>query len=278
MLTYPNIDPIAFSLGPLKVHWYGITYLVGFALAYGLGTWRARQPNSGWTTEQVSDLIFYGAVGVVVGGRVGYVLFYDLPAFLNDWLYLFKVQQGGMSFHGGLLGVIAAMWFYGWRHKRGFFAVADFVAPLCPLGLGAGRIGNFINGELWGKVTSLPWGMRLPCDRPPLGELYCGGRVTGFSAPHHPSMLYEFALEGVVLFFILWLYSRKPRPTMAVSGMFLLWYGIFRFAVEFVRLPDVQLGYRAFGWLTRGQELSLPMVLVGALFIAWAYRKRPTHT
>ena len=275
MLTYPNFDPIAFSLGPLKVHWYGITYLVGFALAFWLGSVRAKRPGSGWTPEQVSDLIFYGAVGVVVGGRVGYVLFYDLPAFLHDWLYLFKVQQGGMSFHGGLLGVIAAMWLYGWRHKRGFFPVADFVAPLCPLGLGAGRIGNFINGELWGKVTDVPWGMRLPCDRPPLGELYCNGRTTGFSLPHHPSMLYEFALEGVVLFLILWLFSRKPRPTMAVSGMFLLWYGIFRFAVEFVRLPDVQLGYRAFGWLTRGQELSLPMILVGALFIAWAYRKRP---
>ncbi len=273
MLTYPNIDPIAFGLGPLKVHWYGLMYMIGFGSAWWLGRRRAMRPNSGWNSEQVADLVFYGAVGAVVGGRIGYMLFYGMDQLRENWLSLFKVWDGGMSFHGGLIGVLLAFWLLGRRYRKGFFEVGDFAAPLVPLGLAAGRMGNFINGELWGKVTDLPWGMRLPCDRPPLGELYCGGRQIGFSAPHHPSMLYEFALEGLLLFVILWLYSRKPRPTMAVSGMFLLFYGVFRFAVEFVRLPDPQLGYLAFGWLTRGQELSAPMIVAGALLIWWAYRR-----
>lgn len=273
MLTYPDIDPIAFSLGPLKVHWYGIMYLIGFGSAWWLGRRRAARPDSGWTAEQVGDLVFYGAVGVVLGGRIGYMLFYGMDQLRESWLNLFKIWDGGMSFHGGLLGVMLAMWWLGRRDHKSFFQVADFAAPLVPLGLAAGRLGNFINGELWGKVTTLPWGMRLPCDRPPFGELYCGGRVVGFSPPHHPSMLYEFALEGVVLFVILWLYSRRRRPTMAVSGMFLLFYGIFRFLVEFVRLPDPQLGYLAFGWLTRGQELSFPMIVAGAALLWWAYRR-----
>lgn len=176
-----------------------------------------------------------------------------------------------MSFHGGLLGVIVALWLFGRRHGKGFFTVADFAAPLVPPGLAAGRLGNFINGELWGKVSQVPWAMRLPCDREPFGIRYCGGSTTGYSPPHHPSQLYEFALEGVVLFTVLWLYSRRPRPAMAVSGLFLLLYGLFRFAVEFVRLPDPGLGYQAFGWVTRGQQLSAPMIVAGAGLIWWGY-------
>jgi len=272
MLTYPDIDPIAVRIGPLAVHWYGLMYLVGFVGGWWLGRVRARRPGSGWDPEEIGDLLFYAALGVVLGGRIGYTLFYNLPNFIQHPLVLFKVWQGGMSFHGGLLGVLTAVWLYGRRTGRGFFQVTDFIAPLVPIGLGAGRIGNFINGELWGKVAELPWAMRLPCHR--FWE-YCGGRTTGFSAPHQPSQLYEFLLEGVALFVILWVYSSKPRPTMAVSGLFLLAYGVFRFAVEFVRLPDPQLGYLAFGWLTMGQVLSLPMIVLGAAFLWWAYRRRP---
>ncbi|MGA7800764.1 MAG: prolipoprotein diacylglyceryl transferase [Gammaproteobacteria bacterium] len=269
MLTYPDIDPVAVHIGPLAVHWYGLMYLVGFVGGWWLGIVRAKRPGSGWHPEEIGDLLFYAALGVVLGGRIGYTLFYNLPDFIHQPLVIFKVWQGGMSFHGGLIGVLLAVWLYGRRTSRGFFQVTDFIAPLVPVGLGAGRIGNFINGELWGKVTDLPWGMRLSCSR--FWE-YCGGRTSGFSLPHQPSQLYEFLLEGVALFIILWLFSRKPRPTMAVSGMFLLCYGIFRFTIEFVRLPDPQLGYLAFGWVTMGQVLSFPMILIGAGFLWWAYR------
>jgi phosphatidylglycerol:prolipoprotein diacylglycerol transferase len=182
---------------------------------------------------------------------------------------LLRIWEGGMSFHGGLLGVLLAMWLYGRKTGRSFFQVTDFVAPLVPIGLGAGRIGNFINGELWGRVSDAPWAMRLPCARFPE---YCGGGVEGFSAPHHPSMLYEAFLEGVVLFVILWVYSRKPRPTMAISGLFLLCYGVFRFAVEFVRMPDAHLGYLALDWVTMGQVLSAPMILFGLVLLALSRR------
>jgi phosphatidylglycerol:prolipoprotein diacylglycerol transferase len=259
MLTYPHIDPIALELGPLKIHWYGIMYLVGFGAAWWLGNLRARLPHSPLNQEQIADLIFYGALGAVLGGRTGYILFYDLPAYVEHPLNIFKVWEGGMSFHGGLLGVLLAMWLYSRKLKLSFFVVTDFLAPLVPIGLGAGRIGNFINGELWGRVTDVPWGMVFPH----AGDL-----------PRHPSQLYQAFLEGVVLFIILWVYSRKPRPTLAISGLFLICYGCFRSFVEFFRQPDAQLGYLAFGWLTMGQLLSLPMIIAGVMLMLWAYKHR----
>jgi phosphatidylglycerol:prolipoprotein diacylglycerol transferase len=259
MLTYPDINPIAFQLGPLKVHWYGIMYLIGFGAAWWLGRRRALRPASGWTEQQIGDLIFYGALGAVLGGRIGYVLFYDLSAYIAEPLRVFKVWEGGMSFHGGLIGVLLAMTLYSRHINKAFFEVMDFLAPLVPIGLGAGRIGNFINGELWGKVSEVPWAMVFP---------------TGGPLPRHPSQLYEAFLEGLVLFTILWVFSRKPRPRMAVSGLFLLCYGLFRFAVEFVRMPDAQLGYLALGWVTMGQILSTPLIIGGAGLLWWAYRKK----
>ncbi len=258
MLIAPNIDPIAVSIGPLKVHWYGLMYLVAFMAVWGLGMRRAKQPGSNWTVEQVGDAIFYGAMGAILGGRLGYVLFYNFGYYLHHPLDMFKVWQGGMSFHGGLLGVITALWLFARKHKKTFLQVTDFFAPWVPLGLGAGRIGNFINHELWGRVTDVPWGMVFPNAGP---------------LPRHPSQLYQFALEGVVLFLIVWLYSRKPRPAGAVSGLFLLGYGIQRFAVEFVREPDSQLGFIG-GFFTMGQLLSLPMICAGIALLIWAYRRR----
>ncbi len=258
MLTYPYIDPVAINLGPLKIHWYGLMYLIGFGTAWWLGRVRATAPGSGWTADQVSDMIFYGALGAVLGGRLGYILFYDLPTYLDNPLKMLKIWEGGMSFHGGMLGVLLAMWLLGRKTGKTFFQVTDFLAPLVPIGLGAGRIGNFINGELWGKVSDVSWAMVFP---------HSGG------LPRHPSQLYQALLEGLVLFLILWLYARKPRPTMAVSGLFLLCYGLFRFAVEFVREPDQQLGYLAFGWLTMGQVLSAPMIVGGVALMAWAYSR-----
>ncbi|MBN2886046.1 MAG: prolipoprotein diacylglyceryl transferase [Chromatiaceae bacterium] len=273
MLTYPDIDPIALSLGPLRVHWYGLMYLIGFAAAWGLGRWRAARPGSGWSAEQVDDLVFYGIVGVIAGGRLGYMFFYGFDQILANPLNLFKVWEGGMSFHGGLLGVIIAMALIARRFGMRFFQVADFAAPLVPLGLLAGRIGNFINGELWGQRTTLPWGVSLPCASFPhqCADLPAGAL---WSPAVHASQLYEAALEGLALFVILWLFSRRPRPVMAVSGLFLLGYGVFRFLVELVRLPDAHIGYLAFGWLTMGQLLTLPMILGGALMLALAYRPR----
>lgn len=262
MLTAPDIDPVAIHLGPLQIHWYGLMYLIGFLGAWWLGVYRAKRPGSGWQPQEIADLLFYGALGVILGGRIGYVLFYNFSYYLEHPIEVFYIWTGGMSFHGGLLGVITAMWLYARRTKRTFFNVADFVALLTPLGLGAGRLGNFINHELWGKVTDVPWGMVFP-NAGPLAR--------------HPSQLYEFSLEGVALFSILWVYARKPRPTGAVSGLFLLCYGIFRFAVEFVREPDVQLGYLAFGWVTMGQVLSLPMILLGAGILWWAHKRSVSH-
>jgi len=249
--------PVLLQIGPIAIHWYGVMYLLGFAMAWGLGVWRARRPGSGWTQEQVGDVIFYGAVGVILGGRVGYILFYDLPAFVQNPLFLFKVWQGGMSFHGGLLGVAIALVLFARAHDKRFFDLCDFIAPLVPLGLGAGRIGNFINGELWGRVTSVPWGMVFPLAGP---------------EPRHPSQLYEFFLEGLVLFAILWCYSHKPKPTRAVSGLFLVVYAVFRCFVELFRQPDPQYGYLAFGWLTMGQLLSLPMLMLGIWLMISAYQ------
>jgi len=259
---YPSIDPVAMSLGPLQIHWYGLMYLVGFSAAWWLGKYRARQPHTPFNEIQVSDLIFWCALGVVLGGRLGYVFFYNFDKFLDDPIWLVKVWTGGMSFHGGLIGVIVVMWLYGRSIGIKFFAVADFVAPLVPVGLGAGRIGNFVGGELWGKATDVPWAMIFPRD--------------SLGLPRHPSQLYQFALEGVALLCILWWFSSKSRPQMAVSGLFLLVYGVFRILVEFVREPDVQIGYLAWNWVTEGQVLSLPMVVIGIGLIVWSYRFNQT--
>jgi phosphatidylglycerol:prolipoprotein diacylglycerol transferase len=257
MLYYPEINPVAISLGPLKVHWYGLMYLVAFAGAWGLGVWRAKKSQGVWTTALVSDLIFYVAIGAVVGGRIGYMFIYDFPALLDSPLNLLKIWQGGMAFHGGFIGVLLAMaLFCKFKHKH-FGDVADFVAPLVPFGLAAGRIGNFINGELWGRVSDVAWAMWFPNAGP---------------YPRHPSQLYEFLAEGVLLFIIVWWFSGKPRPRYAVSGLFALAYGVARFCIEFFREPDWQIGFIAFEWLTMGQLLSIPMVLVGAGLMIYAYR------
>lgn len=257
----PNIDPVAIALGPVKVHWYGLMYVFGFLALWFFTVRRAKQPNSGWTAEQVGDLVFYGALGVILGGRIGYMLFYNLSQYIDHPLDIFKVWQGGMSFHGGLIGVLLAMLYFARKTGRTFFTVADFIAPWTPIGLGLGRLGNFINHELWGRTTDVPWGMVFR-DGGPL--------------PRHPSQLYQAALEGLALFVILWLFTRKPRPTGSVSGLFLVGYGTFRVIAEFVREPDAQLGYLAFGWLTMGQILSVPMILFGVGLIAWAYKKKAT--
>ncbi len=260
MLTYPQIDPVAIQLGPLQIHWYGLMYLVGFVGAWWLANVRARKPGSGWTPEQVSDLIFFSALGVILGGRIGYVLFYNFDQFLQNPLWLISIWEGGMAFHGGLLGVVAAFAYFARKHNKRLFEVADYAAPLVPIGLGAGRIGNFIGGELWGRPTDVAWGMVFPR----ADELV-----------RHPSQLYQFALEGVALFALLWLFSNRPRPAMAVSGLFLMGYGSFRFVVELFRQPDGHLGFIAFDWLTMGQLLSLPMVLVGGLMMVLAYLRQP---
>jgi len=255
MLNYSGFNPIAFSIGPLQVHWYGIMYLLGFLAAWWLARQRAARPGSTWTRSDVDDLVFYGMLGVILGGRIGYVLFYGTGFWHRDLWYPFKIWEGGMSFHGGLLGVIAAMTIFALRRGRHIADVYDFSAPLPCLGLFFGRIGNFINGELWGRPTTVPWGFRVD------------GQV------RHPSQLYEAFLEGLVLFAILWWFTSKPRPRLAASGLFLLLYGLFRFAIEFVRVPDAQLGYLAGGWLTMGQVLSLPMIVLGAALIGIAYRR-----
>lgn len=259
MLNHPYINPIALKLGPLKIHWYGLMYAIGFIGGWALGVWRASKPNSGWTREQVSDLIFYISLGVVIGGRVGYMLFYDFFNFIHHPLILFKLWEGGMSFHGGFLGVMLATWLYSRKSHRPFFEPMDFAVPLVPIGLGAGRIGNFINGELWGRVTDVPWAMVFP---------------HADSLPRHPTQLYEFLLEGVALFTILWIYSAKPKPRMAVSGLFAILYGVFRFFIEFFRQPDQHLGFIAFDWLTMGQLLSIPVIIFGIVLMTLAYRKK----
>ncbi|WFF40219.1 prolipoprotein diacylglyceryl transferase [Salinicola endophyticus] len=255
MLAYPDIDPIAVSLGPLKVHWYGLMYVVGFVGAWWLG--RLRAARLGLKPDDIGDMLFYGALGVVLGGRLGYALFYGLDRLIENPLWLFQIWDGGMSFHGGLIGVLIASLLFARKHGLAFFQLTDFVAPLVPIGLGAGRIGNFINHELPGRVTDVPWAMVFPG---------MGGQG------RHPSSLYQFCLEGVVLFTILWLVSLTPRRRGFVSGLFLVCYGCFRFLSEFFRQPDPQLGFIAFGWLTMGQLLSLPMILAGAALVVWSRR------
>jgi phosphatidylglycerol:prolipoprotein diacylglycerol transferase len=258
MLVYPHINPIAFTIGPLKVHWYGLMYLFSFIIAWFLLRYRIKKFDMGWSSDKLIDLVFYGALGVVLGGRIGYILFYNLHYYLMNPIRMLEVWDGGMSFHGGLLGVMLAIWLWTRKYKEDFLAVTDFIAPIVPIGLGAGRIGNFINGELWGRVTTMPWGMIFPQAGP---------------LPRHPSEIYEFLLEGVLLFIILWLFSAKRPPRAVISAMFLLCYGCFRFFVEFFRQPDPQLGFVAFGWMTRGQELSIPMIVIGAIMLIWAYKR-----
>ncbi len=260
MIDYPVIDPVAVSLGPLKVHWYGLTYLGGLFFAWWLATRRAARPDSPILRSQVDDLIFYAAIGIVVGGRLGYALFYGLDRWLDDPLWVFRVWEGGMAFHGGLLGVIVALWVFGRRQSIDFAAVADFVAPLTPVGLALGRLGNFIGQELWGRPTDVPWAMVFPRD--PLG------------LARHPSQLYQFLLEGCLLFVIVWIFSRRPRPDWSVAGLFLLGYGVLRFSAEFFREPDAHIGLQAFGWMTRGQILCVPMILLGIWLLSYAYRGR----
>jgi len=274
-MLYPDIDPVALAIGPLQIHWYGLMYLVGLGVGWWFARVRIRGPDFAWTPREVDDLLFYIALGVVVGGRLGYILFYSFDDWLADPLRLFRVWEGGMSFHGGLIGVLVAMAVYGRSHGRTFFELTDFIAPFIPIGLFAGRIGNFINGELWGAPTTMPWGMQVPCERFAALCLDKLGLGTGaaLTPPLHPTQLYEALLEGLVLFVLLWWFSARPRPRMAVSGLFLLGYGVFRFAVEFVRMPDAHMGYLAFGWLTMGQLLSAPMILGGAFLLTLAYRR-----
>lgn len=255
-LVFSGIDPVIFSLGPLSVRWYGVMYLVGFIAAWYLS--HRRLLRTPWSKEQLSDLLFWCFMGVIIGGRLGYVFFYQFGLFLDDPLYLFKIWTGGMAFHGGLIGVLVAM---AWRAKKmnaSFLEVGDFVAPLVPIGLGAGRIGNFINAELWGRPTDVPWAIVFPNAGP---------------EPRHPSQLYEFALEGLVLFIILWFVSAKPRPVGLVSGLFLLGYGVFRFFIEFFRQPDAHIGLYQLGF-SQGQLLCVPMIALGA-YLVWRSRSQP---
>ena len=291
MTILHQIDPVAFSLPAFElfgrqfhpqVHWYGLMYLVAFASAWLLGRARIRAGRlPGVDYNAFGDLLFYCMFGVILGGRVGYVLFYAFGDFIADPTMLLRPWEGGMSFHGGLLGVLLAAWLWARRQRLHFFDVMDFGAPLVPLGLGVGRIGNWIGGELWGRQTDGSWGVVFPKSLPQpfwsmdlesLRALHASGALDTYA--RHPSQLYQAVLEGVVLFAIVWIYSMKPRRRYAVSGSFALGYGVFRFIVEFVREPDAQLGYLAFGWLTMGQVLSLPLIALG-LFLFWRSRTAP---
>ncbi|GDX85344.1 prolipoprotein diacylglyceryl transferase [Methylococcaceae bacterium] len=259
MLNFPAIDPVAVSIGTVKIHWYGIMYLIGFAATYVLGQYRAKQAWSFIKPEAIEDLVTYGAMGVILGGRLGYILFYNFSAFLEEPLILFKIWQGGMSFHGGMLGVFAAMAWFAKKQNCSLWQLTDLIAPIAPIGLGAGRIGNFINSELWGRPTDVPWAMIFP---------------NGGDLARHPSQLYEAFLEGFVLFVILWIYTQKPRPTMAATGLAVVGYGVFRFIIEFYRVPDAHLGYLVLDWVTMGQILSTPMIIVGAGLMVLAYKRK----
>lgn len=270
MMIHPQFDAAALEIGPLAIRWYALSYILAFILFMWLGRLRIKQGNTVFTKEMLDDLLTYGVLGVILGGRLGYVLFYKFGEYLNDPLSIFKVWEGGMSFHGGFLGVLFAMWLFAKRRNLGFWQVNDFVAPLVPLGLASGRIGNFINGELWGRVTdpSASWAMGFPQAAYEDAQLAAGNpqyaqwlQEYGM-LPRHPSQLYQFALEGLCLFVILWLFSKKPRPTGQVSMLFLAGYGLFRFIAEFARQPDDHLGLLSLGF-SMGQWLSLPMIAIG---------------
>ncbi len=275
MMIHPQFDPVFFSLGPVSIHWYAISYLVGFGFFMWLGGRRIQSGQSVFTKSMLDDLLTWGIIGVILGGRLGYVLFYKFNDYITHPLNILKVWEGGMSFHGGFIGVLVAMLLFSRKHKLSFFQVSDFVAPLVPLGLASGRIGNFINGELWGRVTNPNhfWSMGFPQayyeDSKVIGkypELLDFFNQNGM-LPRHPSQLYQFALEGIALFLIVWIFSKKPRPTGQVSALFLIGYGAFRFIAEFAREPDDFLGLLAMN-LSMGQWLSLPMVLIGiGLFV-----------
>ncbi|MGH8728614.1 MAG: prolipoprotein diacylglyceryl transferase [Burkholderiales bacterium] len=259
MFVHPQFDPIALHIGPLAVRWYGLMYLIAFLLVIILGRQRINtQPWAGWSKSQLDDALVYGVLGTILGGRLGYVLFYKLDYYLAHPVEIFYVWQGGMSFHGGFLGVIIAMALFARRAGKKWLDVTDFIAPLVPPGLAAGRLGNFINAELWGRPSDGPWAMVFP---------------NVDSMPRHPSQLYEFALEGVAMFIILWWFASKSRPLGSMSALFLILYGSFRFLVEFTREPDDYLGLLALN-LTMGQWLSLPMIAVGIGLMMYAYRKR----
>lgn len=264
-IIFPQIDPVIFSVGPLAVRWYGLMYLIGLGLAYFLAMREIKRGRSPFTEQQVGDLLFYGFMGAVLGGRIGYVFFYQFERFLSDPMYLFMITEGGMSFHGGLLGVVAVLVLFARKLNISLFQVGDFVAPLAPLGLAAGRFGNFINGELWGQKTTVAWGIVFPNAGPD---------------PRHPSQLYQFFMEGLLLFAIVYLYSRKPRAVGSVGGLFLLGYGVFRFIAEYFRQPDEHLTeFAASSGMSMGQWLSLPMVLAGAIIMAIAFKQnnQPTY-
>lgn len=257
MIIHPNFDPVALQLGPLAIHWYGLMYVFGFLGVYLLGNYRVKHYShaiSGkWNSEQISDLIFYGAMGAVLGGRLGYVVFYKPAEYIANPLDILMINQGGMSFHGGMVGVIVALWLFAKKKQSSLLEVGDFVAPLAPVGLFFGRMGNFINQELWGKPTDLPWGMVF---------------TTADAQPRHPSMLYEALLEGLLLLIVVWLLARKPRKTGVLCGLFLVGYSLARIVVELVRVPDAHLNYLYFDWVTMGQILSLPMLLLGLVLVS----------
>lgn len=259
MVEYPNIDPVAIDFGFFKIHWYGISYVAGILLAWWLLQRRTKTLYKDWSREQVADLIFYGTLGIILGGRLGSVLFYNFSDYLEDPLQIIMIHKGGMSFHGGLIGVCIALWLFGRKEQKGFFTVTDFLTPVAPVGLFFGRLANFIKPELWGRPTDAPWAMVFP-------------QVDAL--PRHPSQLYEAFLEGIVLFTILWWFSMKPKPAMAVSGLFLTLYGVFRGSVEFVRQPDKQLGFLVGDWLTMGMVLSIPMIVTGVILLIFAYRNK----